>query len=169
MAAIDGDKVFVVRPAAAWRRHFHGGRQSALEETASGARMYTSSPLVYGEIVIYLGRQQLLAWTPLDRLPQGHGRRGLDLWREVASERIAPADKINGREQVVHIDHSRTLRPRPADGQGRCGPIAIPEMEKSKQEGSPIRLRPLTAILSIPRWPECPTVQIDGGSVKELW
>lgn len=167
MATIDGDKVFVadLMGLAAgismsdgkllWKKLMWGG-------------MYTCSPVVYDDLVIFSGGDNY--WHG-NHLTAFRKETGAVAWTygERSHSHVSPVlTKLNGREQVVYLDPSELFGLDPRTGR-RIWTFQSSEMVQPSGEAVPIPNPAIDGNIIYPAWHDCPTVQIDGGTVKKLW
>ena len=166
-AAIDGNKVFVASLAGIaagismsdgkilWKKNIAGG-------------MYTSSPLVYDDLVIFAGGNNYWHGYPAIAYRKDTGVVAWTYGQRCHSNSAPVLAKIDGRDQVVHIETSRLFGLDPRTG-AELWTFSTAEMLKTNPEGGPIASPAVAGNIVYPAWSECPTVQVDGKSAKELW
>jgi hypothetical protein len=166
-AAIDGDKVFVadLRGIVAGISMADG---KVLWKKLIGGGMYTTSPLVYEDLVICSGGSNYWHGYPLIAYRKETGAVAWTYGQKSHSNSSPALARINGRDQVVHLDKGRLfgLDPRTGAALWTCN---APEMAKADPEGGPIPTPVIDRNVVYPGSAGCPTVEIDGDSVKELW
>jgi len=168
MAALDGDKLFVTNllgiaacismsdGRVLWKRKIGGG-------------MYTCSPLLYEDLVILSGGNNYWHGYPLIAYRKDTGAvawtygKGLRC-RSQSSPLLA---KVKGRDQVVYLDQRQLVSLDPRTG----SPIWIYSNSKMTEAGDdgPIPTPTVDGSIIYPAWSRCPTVQVEGASVKQLW
>jgi hypothetical protein len=166
-AAIDGDKVFVANllgiaagismsdGKVLWKKLIAGG-------------MYTGAPLVYDNLVICAGGNNYWHGFPAIAYRKDTGVVAWTYGQRCHSNSAPLLAKIDGRDQVVHIETSRLFGIDPQTG-AELWTFSTPDMLKTNPEGGPIATPAVAGNIVYPAWSECPTVQVDGRSVKELW
>lgn len=166
MAAMDGDRVFVANlygiaaglsmkdGKVLWKKSLHGA-------------MYTTTPLVYEDIVIYSGGCNVWHGHPLIAFRKDTGTVAWTYGKGSHSQASPLPVKINGREQIVHIDYGQLFGLDPRTGKA-LWTFQTPEMKKNKEQ-VPISTPVVDGNIIYSAYPDCPTVQIEGDSIKELW
>jgi outer membrane protein assembly factor BamB len=163
MATIDGDKVFVsdLMGLAAgismadgkvlWKKMVWGG-------------MYTCSPLVVGDLVIYSGGDNYWHGNHLTAYRKDTGAVAWT-YGERSHSHVSPIlAKIDGRDQVVYFDAIELFGLDPPTGK----PLWSFKV-KADSDNVPISTPAIDGNIVYPAWSGCPTVQIDGRAVKPLW
>ena len=167
MTTLDGDKAFVAS--------LHGivacvsmSDGKVLWKKLIGGGMYTCSPLVYDDLVIVTGGNNYWQGKPLTAYRKDSGTVAWTYGQRSHSNSSPVLAKIGGRDQVIHLDKGQLFGLDPRTGAARWT-WGAPDMAKEDPEGSPISTPIADGNIVYPAAPGCPTVQIDGGSVKELW
>jgi hypothetical protein len=167
MAAIDGDKVFVTNLwgiAAAismsdgkvlWKKLMAGG-------------MYVASPLVYDDLVIYAGCNNYWHGFPLTAYHKDTGVVAWTYGRLPHSNSSPVLAKIDGRDQIVHIDQRELFGVDPRSG-AEIWKYVGPGMERPNSDDVPISTPAIYGNIIFPAYAGCGTVQVDGSSAKFLW
>ena len=166
MAAMDGDKAFVANLfGIAAGISMKDGK--VLWKKLIGGHMYTTTPLVCGDIVIYSGGCNYWHGHPLIAYRKDTGTVAWTYGQRAHTQTSPLPVKINRHEQVVHIDAGQLFGLDPRTGKA-LWTFQPPEMKKSKEQ-VPISTPVVDGNIIYSAYPDCPTVQIEGDSIKELW
>ena len=166
MAAIDGDKVFVANlwGIAAGLSMTDG---KVLWKKSLGGMNYTCSPLVCGNLVIYPGGDNFWHGHKLIAYRKDTGAVAWTYGKKPHSKASPVLAKISGRDQIVYLNKDELFGLDPRTGKA-LWTFRTPEMEKAKED-MPIPTPAIDGNIVYSAYPDCPTVQIDGDSVKQLW
>ncbi len=125
-------------------------------------------PLVYDDLVIFAGGNNYWHGYPAIAYRKDTGVVAWTYGHQCHSNSGPVLAKVNGCDQVVHIETSRLFGLDPRTG-AELWTFSTPEMLKTNPEGGPIPSPSVAGNVIYPAWSECPTVQVDGKSAKVLW
>ncbi len=167
MASIDGDRVFVsdLQGIAAAISMADG---KILWKKSLGGGMFTSSPLVYDDLVIYAGGSNYWHGFPTIALHKETGAVAWTYGQRCHSNSSPILAKINGRDQILHLEAKSLFGLDPRTG-AALWTFQTRSMEEKNPEGGPIQTPLVDGNIIYSGWSDCPTVQVEGDSAKELW